>query len=126
RSTVRASLSRRSLKRTTAPRRPNVRGHKFTRGFIHLGECEGFPVTDAASTSASLGSIMGLDDLVAATDAVLRVPRHPGGFSPVIEQAMGTRDELVTLSERKGRPGAPKLRSALELARIGAASPPET
>lgn len=109
-----------------APRRPDVRGHQFTRGFIHLGECDGLPMTDAASTWASLGNCMGLDDLVASTDAVLRVPRHPGGFKPVTEQAMATREELVTLSERKGRPGAPKLRSALELARIGSASPPET
>lgn len=109
-----------------APRRPDVRGHQFTRGFIHVNELDGFPVTDAASTWATLGGIMGLDDLVAATDAVLRVPRHPGGFKPVTERALATREELVTLTERKGRPGSPALRSALDLARIGAASPPET
>lgn len=109
-----------------APRRPDVKGHKFTRGFIRLGECAGFPVTDAASTWATLGNSLGIDDLVAATDAVLRVPRHPGGFRPVTDGPMATREELVTLSERKGRPGAPKLRAALQLARIGASSPPET
>ncbi len=83
-------------------------------------------MTDAASTWASLGGALGLDDLVAAADRVLRVPRHPGGFAEVTEEALATRDELELLARRKGRPGAPRLRRALQLARTGASSPPET
>lgn len=109
-----------------APRRPDVRGYQFTRGFVHVTEHEGMPVTDAASTWATLGRVLRDDDLVAATDHVLRVPRHPGGFRPVTETALSTREELAVLTERKGRPGAPALRRALDLARTGAASPPET
>ncbi|MFC5432159.1 hypothetical protein ACFPJ2_00520 [Microbacterium suwonense] len=109
-----------------APRRPGIIGHQHTRGFVKVGETDGLPVTDAASTWATLGGILGLDALVAAADHVLRVPRHPGGFAPVTETALATREELEILTRRRGRPGAPRLRQALELARTGAASAPET
>ncbi len=109
-----------------SPRRPGIRGHKITPGFVHVTEREGLPVTDAASTWATLGGIVSEDDLVAAADHVLRIPRFPGGFRTLTETALAPRRELVSLTERKGRPGAPALRRALELARTGASSPPET
>src|SRR5690606_32034146 len=109
-----------------APRRPDVVGHQFTRGFIHITEHDGLPVTDPASTWADLGNVLQEDALVAAADFLLRTPRHPGGVRPVSGAALATRDELQSLPERKGRPGAPRIRRALELARDGAASTPET
>ncbi|MDT0156862.1 hypothetical protein Q9R19_04390 [Microbacterium sp. ARD32] len=109
-----------------APRRPRVIGHKFTRGFIHVTSLEGLPLTDPASTWATLGGVLPEEALVAAADYLLRTPRHPGGFRPAVGAALATRDELRVLTERKGRPGAPRLRRALDLARDGAASPPET
>lgn len=110
----------------TAPVRADVRGHQFTRGFIKVVDKDGVAITDAASTWASLGGLLTEDELVAAADRVLRVPRHPGGFRPVTETALAAREELAILCERKGRPGAPALRRALDLARSGSASPPET
>lgn len=110
----------------TAPRRPGIRGRQFTPGFVRVVHRDGIRMTDAASTWATLGESLRLDDLVAATDRVLRIPRHPGGFRVVTEQALAPRSELERLAERKGRPGAPALRSALELARTGSSSPPET
>lgn len=110
----------------TAPVRADVSGHQFTRGFIRVVEKDGFAITDPASTWASLGGMLTEDELTAAADRVLRVPRHPGGFQPVTEPILATREELAGLCERKGRPGAPALRRALEAARTGSSSPPET
>lgn len=110
----------------SAPRRPGVQGHQFTPGFVRVVDHGGVRVTDPASTWASLGGMLTEDELVAAADRVIRVPRHPGGFREIAEPALGTIQELRRLSERKGRPGAPALRNAVELARDGAASPPET
>lgn len=109
-----------------APRRPGIRGHQHSTGFVTVAECDGMPVTDPASTWATLGRLLSIDELIAAADHVLRIPRMPGGFRPVTERALASRDQLRTLTERKGRPGAPRLRVALELARTGSASPPET
>lgn len=110
----------------TAPVRGRVKGHQFTAGFIRVVEKDGIAITDPASTWASLGAVLREDELVAAADRVLRVPRHPGGFRPVTETCLATREELAALCERKGRPGAPALRRALDAARTGSSSPPET
>lgn len=110
----------------TAPVRAEVSGHQFTRGFIKVVDKDGVAITDPASTWASLGGLLTEDELVAAADRVLRVPRHPGGFRAVTESALATREELALLCERKGRPGAPALRRALDAARTGSSSPPET
>lgn len=110
----------------TAPRRPGVHGRQFTASFVHVVERDGIRMTDPASTWASLGGLLTEDELVVATDRVLRVPRHPGGFQPVTETALATRDQLGNFAERRGRPGAPALRRALDYARTGSASPPET
>lgn len=110
----------------TAPRRPGIAGHQFTPGFVRVVDHDGIRVTDPASTWASLGGLLQEDELVAAADRVIRTPRYPGGFKTIRETALGTLEELRGVTERKGRPGAPRLRRALELARDGASSPPET
>lgn len=110
----------------TAPVRPGIRGHQFSTGFVRTVASRGVRVTDPASTWASLGGLLTDDELVAAADFVLHIPRHPGGFAPVTDTALATRAELAAFAERKGRPGAPALRRALALARTGSASPPET
>lgn len=110
----------------TAPVRPGVTGRQFTVGFVNVVELDGRRVTDPASTWASLGGLLTEDELTAAADRLLRTPRHPGGFRPDVESALATREELAAVVARKGRPGAPALRQALERARDGASSPPET
>lgn len=110
----------------TAPVRRDIRGRQFSTGFVRTVTSKGIRVTDPAGTWASLGGLLVDNELVAAADFVLHIPRHPGGFAPVTETALATRAELATYVERKGRPGAPALRRALVLARTGAASPPET
>ncbi|MBY6062011.1 hypothetical protein [Microbacterium esteraromaticum] len=109
-----------------SPRRPGVAGHQHSAGYVRTRLVEGVPVTDPASTWATLGGLLGVDDLVVAADHVLHIPRMPGRFRRLDETALATRPELELLADRKGRPGAPRLRQALELARTGSASPPET
>lgn len=109
-----------------APRREGVIGHQHSAGYVQVVELDGIPVTDPASTWASLGGVLYDDDLVISADHVLHIPRMPGGFRELDEVALASREQLEILAECKGRPGAPRLRRALELARTGAASPPET
>ncbi|WP_193597283.1 hypothetical protein [Microbacterium sp. YJN-G] len=109
-----------------APRRPGVVGHQHSAGYVRVVEVDGMLVTDAASTWATLGGLLTEDDLIVAADRVIRIPRMPGGFRRLDERPLATREELSWFAERKGRPGAPRLRRALEQARTGAASPPET
>jgi len=109
-----------------APRRPGVVGYQHSAGFVHVADVEGIRVTDPASTWATLGGLLRDEALTVAADHVLHIPRMPGGFRSTTERALATREQLTEMSERKGRPGAPRLRRALELARSGSASPPET
>src|SRR5690606_20379937 len=66
------------------PRARGIRGHEMQR---HLARVVAHPelgvrILGPASTWASLGAVLpDLFDLVAAGDAVVRVPRMPGGFS---------------------------------------------
>ncbi|MEV4735504.1 MULTISPECIES: hypothetical protein [unclassified Microbacterium] len=110
----------------TAPVRPGLRGRQFTASFVLVTDLGGIRVTDPASTWASLGRTLREDELIVAADHVLHIPRHPGGFRPVTESALADRERLERFAERRGRPGAPALRRALEHARTGSASPPET
>lgn len=109
-----------------APRRAGISGHQHSAGYVAVTIADGLPVTDPASTWATLGGLLGEDDLVAAADRVLRIPRMPGGFRALTEVPLAARAQLEMLAERKGRPGAPRLRAALELACTAASSPPET
>lgn len=109
-----------------SPRRPGIVGHMHTAGFVGIAERDGLPLTDPASTWATLGGILTEDDLTVIADQLLRVPRMPGGFRATTEGPIARREQLELLAERKGRPGAPRLRRALAEARTGASSPPET
>ncbi|MGB3373795.1 MAG: hypothetical protein WBA87_01470 [Microbacterium sp.] len=108
------------------PRRAGVQGHKFTTGFVTVVEIDGLRLTDPASTWATLGVHLNQDDLTAAADRILRVPRYPGGFQIIDTTPLAVRADLEQAADRKGRPAAPKLRRALADARTGSSSPPET
>ncbi|WP_353112922.1 hypothetical protein [Microbacterium sp.] len=108
------------------PRRPGVVGHQHSEGYVAVSVKDGFRVTDPASTWATLGGLLGMDALTVAADRVLRTPRMPGGFRMLQGTALATREELARFAERKGRPGAPMLRLALEWARDGSSSAPES
>lgn len=79
----------------TAPLRAGIRGVHVLPRMARVVARDGVPVTDPASTWASLGGVLGLYDLVAVADAFIRVPRHPGGFRPPARPALATREELA-------------------------------
>ncbi|GAA3661791.1 endonuclease domain-containing protein [Microbacterium marinilacus] len=108
----------------TPPRRPQVRGVRVDVALAPVDEVAGVRVTSAAATWAMLAGDLDDHGLVAAADHLLRVPRHPGGFCPPEREPFAVRDELAAAIGR--RRGAARLRRALDRARTGASSPPET
>jgi hypothetical protein len=110
----------------SAPRRAGVVGVQVLPHMAATTTVDGMPLTDAPTTWAMLGRTLGLYDLVAVADAILRVPRHPGGFRPPAGPAMATREMLEAALAAGRRQGAPRLRAALARARTGASSRPET
>lgn len=110
----------------TASRREGVTGIQILPRMAGVTTIAGTAVTDVATTWASLGRSLALYDLVAVADAILRIPRHPGGFRPPSGPALASVDELAArLSSGRWR-GARTLREALDRARTGASSRPET
>lgn len=107
----------------TAPVRPGIAGHQYSPGFVLASAYEELPVTDPLSTWAALGARLNEYDLVAVADHLLRDRRDEDGNTL---PPLATRELLTIFAERKGRPGAPALRRALERARAGSASRPET
>lgn len=108
-----------------APRVRGVRGTQIRPGRAVLGTFRDFPITSPASTWAMLGGSLGVEELVVLGDAILSdVNAHSQSGA-----SGGSRATLTQLREAvlgRGRPGAPKLRQALDLVRSGSASPPET
>jgi len=110
----------------TAPLRAGIRGVQVLPRMARVVTRHGIPVTDPGTTWASLGGTLGLYDLVAVADALIRVPRHPGGFRPPERAPFASREDLAFALAAGRRRGAPLLRAALERARTGASSRQES
>lgn len=110
----------------SAPRRRGVVGVQVLPRMFRTTRVDGVPLTDVATTWAMLGGHLGLNDLVAVADAIIRVPRHPGVARPSAKGPLGTREELEAALVAGRRRGAAILRAALERARDGASSRPES
>ncbi|SDG73267.1 hypothetical protein [Microbacterium pygmaeum] len=108
-----------------APRREGIRGRKVAVALASTREHLGLRVTSPGSTWAMLGAEMSVRDLVRLGDAFVRVPRDDRGRRQPREQR-ATLDQLRAAVDAGSRPGAARLREALELIRVGSASPLET
>ncbi|WP_162621839.1 hypothetical protein [Microbacterium suaedae] len=110
----------------TPPRRPGIRGTRVGMT-VPVYEVHGLRVPGPAVTWATLGPYLEEYDLVAATDHLLRVPRAPGGLVRLDRTDPYTTREILAgiLDEHRWR-AAPRLRLALDRARTGASSRPET
>jgi hypothetical protein len=96
-------------------RRPGVVGHRTRNASTRVIHVDGIPVTDPLTTLVALGSVLTLDDLIVAGDAL------------VGELRLATVDELRAAVDRAGRVrGARTLRAALDEVRPGSRSPGET
>lgn len=110
----------------SAPRRPGIRGIQVQPHLVNVVTRSGLRVSSPASTWAMLAPHLTPYDLVAAADAVLRIPRHPGGFRKTTGVALARRGQLEAALSAGPRRGAAALRRALERARTGSSSRPET
>ncbi len=109
----------------TPPRRPGLRGRHLSVAGTSLRA--GLRLADPATTWATLAPHLGEYDMVAATDHLLRIPRSPGGLVRLTRtRPYATRADLERVLAANRWRGGPLLRRALERARTGASSRPET
>ena len=118
----RIHLARRRGRST--PRRVNVVGHQLALLPDEVVELDGVRLTSPARTWLDLASVLSSDDLVVVGDSL--VCEHGPEF-PVPREALCSIEELRCMLERhRGSRGVRKARTAVELIRVGADSPPET
>ena len=108
----------------TLPRRKGVAGHRLKVRDGDLIDVDGLRLTSVARTWVDLGSILPIEDLIVAGDAI--VSEHSRSFG-------AARLPMVSLAELRkfveganGIHGVRKAREALEQLRVGVDSPPET
>lgn len=101
---------------TAQPRRTGVVGHRITPDRADVVERWGMPASSPASLWVDCGAMLTTDELIVLGDAIVTEPR-----------CRTTIDDLRTALVRAGaRAGVRKLRTAIELVRVGAGSPQET
>ena len=99
-----------------APHAQGLRGHRLTLGDGDLVTADGMRITSPARTWFDLGTILRVEDLVAAGDRLLD-QRAP----------LATVEELGTkVAEHRGERGTRRLTTALPLLSAGAESPQES
>ena len=111
------------------PRTRGVHGHETSHALCRVVRHPelGVAIADPATTWAMLGSVLRDPyDLVAAGDAVVRIPRMPGGFDADLGEALAPISALSTAVAAGRRRGRPALREALPRLRTGASSRPES
>lgn len=106
------------------PRRRGVQGHTTHLWDEELACLDGLWITSRVRTWLDCSRQMSVDQLVVVADHLVRIPR------PQFElrsQPYASLGELAAILERhKGTPGIQKARQALELARVGSDSAPES
>ncbi|MGO4246751.1 hypothetical protein AB4Y87_06000 [Paenarthrobacter sp. RAF54_2] len=106
------------------PRRKGVVGHVGQFFEDEITNHQGLLVTTRARTWLDCARKMSINEITVVADHLLRLPRpeFEGRSDPYC-----TREDLETMLDRhKGTPGIRKARLALEQARVGADSAPET
>lgn len=105
-------------------RRPGVKGHRGQFFADEITSLAGVLITTRVRTWLDCSRRMSIEELTVVADHLIRHPR------PEFEgrhQPFATPEELAEMLDRhKGTPGIRKARVALEQARIGADSAPET
>lgn len=108
----------------TLPRRRGIAGHRLKVRDGDLIDIDGVRLTSVARTWVDLGSVLPLEDLIIAGDAI--VSEHSRTFG-VPKRPMLPLPELRNfVADAHGIHGVRKAREALEQLRVGVDSPPET
>lgn len=109
---------------TAIMRRPGVKGHRGQFFDDEITTLNGLFITSRTRTWLDCARKMSVDELTVVADHLIRIPRpdFEGRSEPY-----ATPDDLAEMLDRhKGTPGIRKARLALEQARIGSDSAPET
>jgi very-short-patch-repair endonuclease len=104
------------------PRVRGVIGHQVERNRTGTLVVGGIRMTDAATTWCQLGTLVGVDDLVAAGDFLLTGTAASEGRGPVATIPMLT----MAVERHRGSVGSARLRAALPMLRRGPLSRRET
>lgn len=108
-----------------APRARGIHGIKVADHLVTIGELHGVRVVSAASAWAMLGRTASVRELIIAGDALVAIPRGPGG-GRMPHRRLCTPAQLRAAIDAGPRRGVDRLRAALPRIREGAMSPPET
>ena len=106
------------------PRRSGVRGHRGQFFDDEITTLNGLFITSRTRTWLDCSRKMSIEELTVVADHLLRIPRpdFEGRSKP-----HAARDDLEEMLDRhKGTPGIRKARVALDRARVGSDSAPET
>ncbi|WP_374946432.1 hypothetical protein [Agreia sp.] len=106
-----------------ASRARGVRGREFSDNALRVEKRYGLPVTDAASTWCHLAGVLSHDDLVAAGDHLILVPKKPQAGEA---RPYATLEQLTERAHSYTGRHARAARRALQDIREGAESRPET
>lgn len=106
------------------PRRRGVVGHRTQLFEDEVCCVDGLWITSRVRTWLDISRRMSVDELTVVADHLLRIPRP--GFEGRSEAYATMADIALMLDRHKGTPGIQKARLALELARVGSDSAPET
>ncbi|MDF2050761.1 hypothetical protein [Arthrobacter sp. Cr_A7] len=105
-------------------RRPGVKGHRGQFFADEITTLHGLLITTRARTWLDCSRLMSINELTVVADHLLRIPRRDleGRSDP-----FATLEVLEDMLDRhKGTPGIRKARLALEQAKVGSDSAPET
>ena len=105
-------------------RRPGVKGHRGQFFADEIVNLNGLLITSRTRTWLDCARKMSIDELTVVADHLLRIPRPD--FEGRSEPYATPADLAEMLDRHKGTPGIRKARLALEQARIGSDSAPET
>ena len=108
----------------TLPRRKGVAGHRLRIRDGDLVEVDGLRLTSVARTWVDLGSMLPLDDLVVAGDAI--VSEHARSFGRPRVAMVPLAELRRFVDNANGIHGVRKARLAVDLLRVGVDSPPES
>lgn len=106
------------------PRRKHVAGHRLQLAASDVVVTGGVPVTSAARTLLDIAPLLTLDELVVIGDQLVCSHRRYNGRVQTAMVDIGVLNARV--AQNAGARGMRRLRTAMELVRVGADSPPET
>lgn len=107
----------------TRPRLRGVVGHELHGDRVRVVDRGGLPVADPATTWLHMATIVAFDDLVAAADHLIHVPRRPDREN---SRPHLLSSELVARAGSSRGRGSRLARTAVEWMRVGAESRRET